>query len=467
MTNVISEEGFNDSPEGSKLLTLEEQYKVLKEWNNTTRSYPENKTIHHLFEQQVVRTPNAPAIVFKEQSLSFNELNQQSNQLAHYLRKQGVGPDVLVIISYPQSFEVFIGILAILKAGGSYVPIDPSYPKERISYILEDTKSKIILTHTDLLDSFPQTNAQIITLNKIQLENYSKNNLSDFAQSRNLAYVIYTSGSTGKPKGVMIEHKSINRLIFNQNYILLSTQSVIAQTSNIAFDAATFEIWGSFLLGGKLILIDKNEVLSSTSLGMYIKKHGINVMWLTSSLFNSLFDQNPDIFKGIQYLLIGGEALSYKHVRKCLSGKYVTHLINGYGPTESTTFAVCNILNESDNFEKNVPIGRPISNTQVYILNSFLKPISIETNGELYIGGEGLARGYLNNPKLSQERFIDNPFVSDADKILGKNLKLYKTGDICRWLADGNIEYIGRIDDQVKIRGFRIELGEIETVLLN
>lgn len=448
-------------------LSEEEKQQLLVDWNETKREYPQDKTIHQLFEEQVEKAPANIAVVFEEEQLTYHELNAKANQLAHYLREQGVKPDTLVAIACERSLEMIVSILGILKAGGAYVPIDPSYPEDRIGFMLEDTSSPILLTQESLLEKLPGIDAKVFLLDKQQesLVGYPATNPSCITQPHHLAYIIYTSGSTGKPKGVMIEHKSVNRLVFGQTYVTIHSSSVVAQASNISFDAATFEIWGTLLFGAKLVIIPTNMVLSAVRLQDYVKKNNISIMWITKTLFDQLFDQDSTLFKDFNYLLIGGEALDPLRVRKIVQEEKVKNLINGYGPTESTTFAVCCNLNYYQNLSQSIPIGQPIANTQVYILDSSLHPVPVGVVGELYIGGAGLARGYLNQPELTEERFIKNPLVGEDNQKAEKNLRFYKTGDLCRWLEDGNIEYVGRIDDQVKLRGFRIELGEIESIL--
>ncbi|NCR47145.1 MAG: non-ribosomal peptide synthetase, partial [Microcystis aeruginosa SX13-01] len=339
--------------------------------------------------------------------------------------------------------------------------IDPDYPQERISFMLQDTQVKILLTCESLETSLPNHQAIVVCLDKDwqQINQASQENLNSAVSADNLAYVIYTSGSTGKPKGVEVIHRSVNRLLLGVNYAHLDATQRFLQMAPIAFDASTFEIWGALLHGARCVIFTE-DIPTATSLRNAIDKHGITILWLTAALFNTIIDNNSQALSGIKQLLIGGEALSAAHVHKALETLPLTQIINGYGPTESTTFTCCYpIPKQLEATIKSIPIGCPISNTQVYILDNYLQPVPIGVVGELHIAGAGLAKGYLNRPELTQEKFIANPF----DKT-GKS-KLYKTGDLARYLPDGNIEYVGRIDNQVKIRGFRIELGEIEAVL--
>ncbi|MCA2703661.1 MAG: amino acid adenylation domain-containing protein [Microcystis sp. M038S2] len=443
------------------LLTESETNQLLIEWNNTQVDYPEYKCIHQLFEEQVKRTPDAIAVVFDNQQLTYNELNCRANQLAHYLQKLGVKPKELVGICLERSLEMIVGLLAILKVGGAYVPIDPDYPQERISFMLQDTQVKILLTCESLETSLPNHQAIVVCLDKDwqQINQASQENLNSAVSADNLAYVIYTSGSTGKPKGVEVIHRSVNRLLLGVNYAHLDATQRFLQMAPIAFDASTFEIWGALLHGARCVIFTE-DIPTATSLRNAIDKHGITILWLTAALFNTIIDNNSQALSGIKQLLIGGEALSAAHVHKALETLPLTQIINGYGPTESTTFTCCYpIPTQLEATIKSIPIGCPISNTQVYILDNYLQPVPIGVVGELHIAGAGLAKGYLNRPELTQEKFIPNPLSNYPDS------RLYKTGDLARYLPDGNIEYVGRIDNQVKIRGFRIELGEIEAVL--
>ena len=454
LETVLSEISINPDKKivDIDILSELESNQLLYKFNDTYADYPRDKTIHELFEEQVLRTPDNIALVFGEESMTYSELNAKSNQLAHMLRSKGVQPDSIVGIMVGRSFEMIIGIMGILKAGGAYLPIDPEYPKERIRFMLEDSNAKIILTQSWFKDTVVYGGEKIELDGEIYLG--VKANLAKINSSHDLAYVIYTSGSAGMPKGVLIEHKSVNRLVKNTNYIELGESSVIMQTGSMAFDASTFEVWGTLLNGGKLILAELEVITSAEKLKEYISKWRVNTMWCTSSLYNQLIRMDVNIFDGLHNLLIGGEKLSEKHVYEFKDQNALTRLINGYGPTENTTFTTTFEIAEAHAV---IPIGKPICNTQIYIMNG-LQLCGVGIPGELCIGGEGLARGYLNRPELTAEKFVDNPFKPGE--------RIYRTGDLARWLPDGNIEFLGRIDHQVKIRGFRIELGEIESRLL-
>ncbi|MCZ8226490.1 MAG: amino acid adenylation domain-containing protein, partial [Microcystis sp. LE19-84.1B] len=456
------------------LLTESETNQLLIEWNNTQVDYPEYKCIHQLFEKQVKRTPDAVAVVCSGQQLTYNELNCRANQLAHYLRKLGVKADTLVGISLERSLDMIVGLLGILKAGGAYVPIDPDYPQERISFMLQDTQVKIILTCESLQTSLPNHQAIVICLDKDwpQINQASQENLNSAVSADNLAYVIYTSGSTGIPKGVIVTHQAVNRLVLNTNYIQFTPDDRVVQASNIAFDAATFEIWGALLNGAKIIIIAKSVLLSPQELALSLKENQISVLFLTTALFNQLANLVPQAFSNLRCLLFGGEAVEPKWVQEVLEKGAPQRLLHVYGPTENTTFSSWYLVENVASTATTIPIGKAIANTQIYLLDKNLQPVPIGVVGELHIAGAGLAKGYLNRPELTQEKFIPNPFEKDEvipptplNKGGNEPSKLYKTGDLGRYLPDGNIEYVGRIDNQVKIRGFRIELGEIEALL--
>ncbi|MHC5744030.1 MAG: non-ribosomal peptide synthetase [Nostoc sp.] len=440
------------------LLTEIEQQQLLVEWNDTGVDYLQDKCIHQLFEEQVDSTPDAIAVVFENQQLTYQQLNCRANQLAHYLQSLGVGENVLVGLCVERSLEMVVGLLGILKAGGAYVPLDPEYPAERLSFMLKDTQVKVLLTQEKLVESLPQHQACVVCLDTDwhSISQVNQGNLNSTVSAANLSYVIYTSGSTGTPKGVAVNHQAVNRLVLNTNYIQLTADECVAQAANIAFDAATFEIWGALLHGAKLVIITKSVLLIPEEFAVNIRKHQISVLFLTTALFNQLASVVPQAFSSLRYLLFGGEAVDPKWVLEVLDKGAPQHLLHVYGPTENTTFSSWYLVEDLATTAITIPIGRAIANTQIYILDQNLQPVPVSVPGELYLGGAGLAQGYFNRPELTKEKFIPNPF---------DNSKLYKTGDLARYLADGNIEYLGRIDNQVKIRGFRIELSEIEVVL--
>jgi amino acid adenylation domain-containing protein len=419
-----------------------------------------NSCIHELFEEQVERTPDAIAVVFENHELTYGELNARANQLGHYLQARGVGPEVLVGICVERSLEMIVGLLGILKAGGAYLPLDPSYPRERLSFMLEDGGVKVLLTQEHLRKKLSSLFLEPIVLNSgwetIALE--SSENLATNCSAANLAYVMYTSGSTGKPKGVSVIHRGVVRLVIDTNYTSFGANEVFLQAAPFSFDASTFEIWGSLLNGARLVLM-KPGLATLSELGEAIKLNGVTTLWLTAGLFHQMVETQFESLRGIRQLLAGGDVLSVSHVQKVARELDRCQLINGYGPTENTTFTCCYQVNSDTPLTGSVPIGLPIAHTDVYILDGDLKPVGVGMPGELFIGGDGLARGYLNDGALTAVKFVPNPL----SKIPGT--RLYRTGDIVRLLAEGSIEFLGRIDQQVKIRGHRVELGEIEAAL--
>ncbi|MEH2213792.1 non-ribosomal peptide synthetase [Nostoc sp.] len=435
----------------------ESENNLLIEWNHTQTDYPQQASIHQLFEAQVEKTPDAVALIFNNQHLTYRDLNNRANQLAKHLQSLGVGTEILVGICIERSLEMVVALLAILKAGGAYVPLDPGYPQERLAFMLSDTQVSVLLTQKELVTKLPTHTALVICLdtdwNTIALN--KKENLSTSVTADNLAYVMYTSGSTGTPKGVSVIHRGVVRLVKETNYAQLTPEEVILQLAPISFDASTFEIWGCLLNGGRLVIYPPNTP-SLEELGQIIQQYQVTTLWLTAGLFHLIVDEKIDALKSLRQLLAGGDVLSVPHVQKFLQTVDNCQLINGYGPTENTTFTCCHPITAPLQPDVSIPIGRPIANTQVYILDKNLQSVSIGEAGELYIGGDGLARGYLNRPDITAEKFISHSFDGNLAT------RLYKTGDLARYLPDGNIEFLGRIDNQVKIRGFRIELGEIE-----
>ncbi|MBU8591559.1 plipastatin non-ribosomal peptide synthetase PpsC [Bacillus subtilis] len=436
------------------ILNEDETHYLIHELNRTKIDYPRNETISRLFEMQAEQTPNAVAIVSDTQVFTYEDMNSWANQIASVLQIKGVGPDSVVALLTGRTPELIAGMLGILKAGGAYLPIASDLPVERIAYMLSDSGAALLLqsekTEKQLLD----IECEQIIIEDIQKQGKTKN-VDSSAGPHSLAYIIYTSGSTGKPKGVMIEQRSVIRLVKNSNYITFTPEDRLLMTSSIGFDVGSFEIFGPLLNGAALHLSDQQTFLDSHQLKRYIEHQGITTIWLTSSLFNHLTEQNEQTFSQLKHLIIGGEALSPSHVNRIRNVCPEVSIWNGYGPTENTTFSTC--LHIQKTYELSIPIGRPVGNSTAYILNQWgvLQPVGAV--GELCVGGDGVARGYLGRPDLTKEKFVKNPFVPGD--------RLYRTGDLARWLPDGTIEYVGRIDDQVKVRGYRVELGEIETAL--
>jgi amino acid adenylation domain-containing protein len=435
------------------LLTEAERQQLLVEWNNTTTDYPQDKCIHQLFEEQVERSPSSVAVVFEGEQLTYRELNARANQLAHYLRSLGVGPEVLVGICVERSFDMIIGLLGVLKAGGAYVPIDPAYPTDRIAYMLDDSRLPVLLTQQKLVASLPEHQARVICLDCDWQEISVMPELppqSDVTPE-NLAYVIYTSGSTGKPKGVLIAHRGLCNLAQAQIKLFdVQPDSRVLQFASLSFDASIWEIVMAVCSGATLCLGTLQSLQPGQPLVRLLQQHSITHLTLVPSALAALPSEE---LPALQNIIVAGEACPTSLVAQWAVGR---RFFNAYGPTEST---VCATVTQCFEGMDVLPIGRPIDNTQVYILDRYLQSVPIGVPGELYIASVGLAKGYLNRPDLNNEKFIPNPFSNEPGE------RLYKTGDLTRYLPDGNIEFLGRIDNQVKIRGFRIELGEVEAAI--
>ena len=457
------------------LLSDDERHQVLVEWNNNQIYYPQNLSIHHLFELQVERTPDEVAVVFGNQELSYLELQNRANQLAHYLQGLGVKPEVLVGICVERSIEMIVGILGIIKAGGAYVPLDPTYPTERLNYMVADANISLLLTEDKFKDRFLEREVGQVYLDKdwSVISQESQENPVSVVTSENLAYVIYTSGSTGNPKGVMIAHKSL--VNFTQAAISeykLTQSDRVLQFASISFDAAAEEIYPCLASGGTLVLRTDEMLNSIATFLKACQDKKLTVLDLPTAYWQQMVSEltttNLVLPDSLRLVIIGGERVLPEYVKTWQeSVENYPHLINTYGPTEGTVVATIYPIKTEIAIKKEVPIGRAIANIQTYILDQNLQPLPIGIPGELHIGGTGLARGYLNRPELTAEKFIPNPFEKSKVKSQKSKLdRLYKTGDLARYLSDGNIEFLGRIDNQVKIRGFRIELGEIEAVLI-
>jgi len=445
------------------LLSAQEQALVTYGWNNTVRDYPAELSIAEVFESMAARTPDATALRCKEQRLNYRELNERANQLAQVLRNDGIGPESMVALCLDRGIDALVTILAILKAGGAYVPLDPSYPSERLQFILTDTQAAVLVSNSDITIDVELGDCNRIDLNTLgaHLQMQSTKNLPQLANGQNLAYVIYTSGSTGVPKGVLIEQRSVLRLVINNPYTELNTNTRIGMLATISFDASTYEIWGALLNGGECIIFPE-RVPTIDKLAKFLESSKSNAVFLTTSLFNTIVDANVGVLRNLDEILTGGEAISVDHVKRAVKALPNTKLIHVYGPTESTTFATAQaIVAPLAANAGSLTIGGPIANTTCYVLDEKMQAVPIGVAGELYIGGDGVAREYLNRPELTAERFVKDPFNATT------NSRLYKTGDIVRWLPNGKIDFVGRADNQVKLRGYRIELGEIETALRN
>ena len=387
--------------------------RMLVEWNRTAVNHRAEATIHELFREQAVQRPEATALLLGETRLTYGELERRANQLAHRLRSLGVGPDVLVGLCLERSFDVVIALLGILKSGGAYLPLEQSYPKERLAFMLADAGAKLVVTQSSLVGILPAWDGRLLLVDEERkaLEGESQDPPPSPARAGQLAYVTYTSGSTGRPKGVEIPHRAVTGLVCAVDYVRLGPESTLMHCANVAFDASTFEIWGALLTGGRCAL-HPEAVPTGVGLSSTIRANGVTTMFLTTALFNAVVDEDPDILESVRQLYVGGEALSVPHVRRFLEARPDTELFNVYGPTESTTFATAWRLHGPVGPEvRSLPIGRPIRDTRLYILDPRQQPVPVGVVGELYIGGERLARGYLNRPELTAERFLPDPFV--------------------------------------------------------
>lgn len=457
------------------LLSVQEKEQILVTFNDTASEYQGDKTVAQLFQDQAAENRSSEAIIEVDSghSVSYGELNTRANQLARLLRDKGLRTDGVAAVKAEHSIEALIAILGILKVGGAYLAVDPDYPEMRQKYLLEDCSVNILLLQGKYSDnkSVSDANLEVINLGFEDLYKGAAKDPEAAAGPGNPAYVIYTSGSTGIPKGVMVENRAIVRLVKNTNYIDFSKDTRILQTGAMEFDASTFEMWGALLNGGKLYLIKKNDMLMPGVLKKVIETYKINLMWMASGLFNKMFDLDVEIFKGLENILIGGDVLSPPRINKLRREYPALNVINGFGPTENTTFSTCFLIDAD--YETNIPIGKPISNSTVYILDKNYRLLPVGAAGQLCLGGDGLARGYLNNPELTAEKFIPAPEEIRNDKCCGwsniveeNESRIYLSGDIARWLPDGNVEFLERLDRQVKIRGFRVELTGIENRLL-
>nr|WP_234410496.1 non-ribosomal peptide synthetase [Caldalkalibacillus mannanilyticus] len=440
------------------ILTETEKEKLYVALNDTQTNYPKDKTLHQLFEEQVELTPENIAIEYEKQVITYRELNNIANQMALVLREKGVQRNDIVAVLFDRSIEMMVSLLAILKAGGAYMPIDPNYPEERISYMLDDSQAKWMVT-TRKRASVCSTKITLLIVEDMLLNKREMtSNPPHINVSSDLANVIYTSGSTGKPKGSLISHFNVSRVVLNTNYIQITEGDHILHLLNYAFDGSTFDIYGALLNGATLVLVLHDTVLDHKKLAQLIALKDQAILLMTTSLFNTFVDMAPEGLSHAKKILVGGEKVSVAHMKKAWQFTGPNVLINVYGPTESTVFATTHPINDIASDALSIPIGKPISNTEVFIVDpqGALLPIGIP--GELCLAGDGLAQGYLNNPALTAERFISHPFEPEK--------RMYRTGDRARYLPDGTIDYIERMDQQVKIRGYRIELGEIEAQLL-
>lgn len=455
-----------DSASGSRTLSSLERQQLLVEWNATAAPYPRDRCVHELFEAQVARTPEAIAVVCGEEQLTYHQLNARANQVAHHLQELNVGPEVLVGICAERSLDMVVGILGILKAGGAYVPLDPAYPPERLAFMLEDAQTPVLLSQKHLLGRLPAYRGRVVCLDADAgvLTRQSKTNPTSDTKQDNLAYVIYTSGSTGTPKGVLGLHRGIlNRCHWMWQAYPFANQEVYCHTSSFSFVDSVWELFGPLLHQVKTVIASELDRRDPHSLVRVLVQQQVTRMDPVISLLTLLLNSDIDLQRELpqlKYWSTGAEALSADLAQWFRERVPQGILINLYGSSEVAADATFYEASEDASAQPRIPIGRPIANTRVYVLDERMEPVPIGVPGELYIGGDGLARGYLGRPDLTAEKFVPDPFGDAPDS------RLFRTGDLARWRPDGNLEHLGRVDDQVKIRGFRVELGEVEATLV-
>ena len=430
----------------------------LERFNATARAYPRDATIGALFADEAAARPGSVALVSGGEVVSYGELEARANRLAQYLcRRLGSLREAVVGLLVDRSSDLIVAMLGVLKAGAAYLPLDVSAPSQRLGFMLADAEAAAVLSTSALAAALPAGSAPVILLDReaAAIAACPATPPPGEASAESLAYVMYTSGSTGRPKGVCVPHRAVVRLVKNTDYARFSAAEVFLQNAPVSFDAATFEIWGALLNGARLVLMPPGQT-SLEALGRCIAAHGVSTLWLTASLFNLMIEEQPAALRGLRQLLVGGEALSVPHIHRARAALPGCRLINGYGPTEGTTFSCCHSITGTE-ASASIPIGGPIANTTAHVLDEHGEMLPIGIAGELYIGGDGMARGYLGQPALTAERFVERPGLG----------RLYRTGDIARWRADGTLEFLGRRDDQIKLRGFRIEPAEIEAALIS
>ncbi|RKG95647.1 non-ribosomal peptide synthetase, partial [Corallococcus sp. CA053C] len=442
------------------LLGADERQRLLVGWNDTATESPTSVPVHVYFAHQARQTPDAVALVLGEATLTYAQLDARANQLAHHLRALGITPGARVGLALERSFDLVVALLAILKAGAAFVPVDRNAPVDRIAALLEDSDVEVVLTHQPFAHLLPATGTRVwLDAQQDVLASLPTHAPDVYVDGESLAYVMFTSGSTGRPKGVCVPHRGITRLVLSSTFMRFGPEEVWLQFAPVAFDASTLEIWGALLHGAKLVLAPPHA-LTLEELAVQLRHHRVTSLWLTAALFEQMAVHQSEAIANVRQLLAGGDVLPTTRVREHLARlPEGAVLINGYGPTENTTFSTTLSLHRKTVVDGSVSIGRPISNATAYVLDAHLRPVPVGVAGEVYVGGPGLAWGYLHRPDLTAERFIPHPFATTAGE------RLYRTGDKARWLEDGTLDFLGRVDFQVKVRGFRIELGEVEAAL--
>jgi amino acid adenylation domain-containing protein len=441
-----------------ELVDAAERRTLTERWSGARHLPPHDSTIHAEFARVAENDPSRVALSWDGGAMTYGELHARSSRLANRLRRAGVRPDAPVALVVDRSPELVVAVLGILKAGGAYVPVNPQYPAARVAMMLADCGAQVVVTTERLAEALPERAPRVIRVDAAADPGAAEDDPRVTVSPDGAAYVIYTSGSTGLPKGVVVPHRAVLRLVRDADYTRFGADEVWLQLAPAAFDASTLELWGPLLNGGR-VAIHPPQLPTPDALGAFMARHGVTAAWLTAGLFHQMVDANLPALGGLRQLLAGGDVLSVPHVRRVLQAHPHLHLVNGYGPTENTTFSCCHRVHAEDAERASIPVGRPIAGSTAYLLDAHLNPVPVDVPGELYVGGEGLARGYLDAPGLTAARYIPHPFSATP------GARLYRTGDRLRWRPDGTLEFLGRIDQQVKLRGYRIEPGEIEAVL--
>jgi amino acid adenylation domain-containing protein len=439
-------------------MSVEDDVSLVRRWNDTRSPYPRDETIVGRFAAQVTAAPAAIAVTFGSQSLTYAQLDVRANQLAHLLQAHGVGLESPVGIALPRSIELIVALLAVVKSGGAYVPLDLANPPARSAYILSDSSADLVITNAALIDDYAPARTLAIDRLADELVTRPTSPPPCPTTADHLAYLCYTSGSTGQPKGTAVPQRGVIRLVHNPDYVTLGPGETILQLCAIAFDVSVFEVWGALLTGARLAVAPPGR-LSLPELATVLREQQVTTAWLTAGLFHQVVELDVSILSGVRQLLAGGDVLAPGAVRAALAARGNMPMINGYGPTENSTFATCYRMTDPEQVGDRTPIGTPIPQSTAYVLDDELRPVGIGVAGELCLGGDGVARGYINRAALTASKFVPDPFTGEP------GARMYRTGDLARWRADGVLEFLGRLDGQVKIRGFRIEPGEVEALL--